>query len=145
MARVFVVPVWRHTHGHRPIRRIQPDRRIAIVVELVALVFEVLPKAVQFGPRLMTRRTRQAILTGKCRDRVSGSAAQDDEEQQQSGDENSRLGLLTTHAKAGGHVHTILSASKNMLDGIERRYGISVPGTDSRCFVAASLRHNGGH
>src|SRR6266550_9279508 len=51
--------------------------------------------------------------------------------------------LLTTHAKAGGHVHTILSANKNVWNQNGGGYGGSGPGTESRCFVAASSRHYG--
>src|SRR5882724_5027843 len=123
------MPVRCDAHGHGPIRWIQPDRRIAIVVELVALVLEVLPKAVQLRPRLVAGRTRQAIFASKGRDSISGRTAQDYEQHHKPGKNMYRTRLLTTHAKAGGHVHTILSANKNVWDQNRGRCATNVPGT----------------
>ena len=110
MSGAFIVPVRSNAHGHRPVRRVHPDRRIAIVVELIAVVFEVLSEAIQLRPCFVTCGAGQPILSGEGRDRISGRAIQDHQQQQQPGKINSRADLLTIRANTGGLKHTILSA-----------------------------------
>src|ERR1035437_245923 len=51
----------------RPVSRILPDWRVAIIHELVAVVFELLAEEIQHGPAFMTGGATQAVLPGESR------------------------------------------------------------------------------
>src|SRR5947209_19998449 len=52
-----------YSQGNGPIRRILPDRRVTVVHELVAVVFELLSKVIQHWPSFMARRTAQSVFS----------------------------------------------------------------------------------
>src|SRR6266542_3874582 len=83
----FAVPERRHAEGDRPIGGILPDRRIAVVHELIAVVFELLSKVIQHRPCFMTSRTSQAIFSGECR---KGMGAAGKGENKKCGEQQSR-------------------------------------------------------
>src|ERR1700676_2326613 len=58
------MPDRKDTERYRPVSGILPDRSIALVHELVAVVFEFLAKVIQHGPTFMTGRTAEAVLPG---------------------------------------------------------------------------------
>src|SRR3984893_10491072 len=64
------MPDRKDTEGDWPVRWILPDRSIALVHELVAVVFELLAEVIQHGPTFMTGRTTQAVLSGEGRQRA---------------------------------------------------------------------------
>src|SRR5579863_1143143 len=85
LAGAHAVPDRCDTEGHRPVAGILPDRSIAIIHQLVAVVFELLAKVVEHGPRLMASRTAQAIFAregGQSFRRLA--ATEDDGENNQS-------------------------------------------------------------
>src|SRR5277367_3528472 len=62
------VPDGKDAEGDRPIARILPDRGIAVVHQLIAVILELLSKVVEHRPRLMASRAAQAVLPGECGD-----------------------------------------------------------------------------
>ncbi len=75
LAGAHAVPDRRDTEDHRPISRVLPDRGVAIVHELVAVVFELLSKVVQHRPGLVASRAPQPILSGESREGLRGRTA----------------------------------------------------------------------
>src|SRR5579859_2858045 len=78
------VPDWNDTERNRPISRVLPDRGIAVIHQLVAVVFELLPKVIEHRPGLMAGGTAEAVLTGESREGVrtlSGTENQKDQDQ----------------------------------------------------------------
>src|SRR3984957_13899041 len=65
LAGAYAVPDRHNAESDRPVSRILPDRGIAVVHELIAVIFELLPKVIQHRPGLVTRRTAQAVLAGE--------------------------------------------------------------------------------
>jgi len=75
LADAYAMPDRRDAEHHRPVPRILPDRGIAIVHELIAVVLELLAEVVQHRPRLVAGRAAQAVLAGESRQGVRGRAA----------------------------------------------------------------------
>jgi hypothetical protein len=94
LASAHTVPDGRDAEDYRPISGVLPDRSIAIIHELVAVVFELLSKVVQHRPRLMASRAAQAILPGEGRQGVRGLAAGEDDRCENQSDSRERTRQL---------------------------------------------------
>src|ERR1700686_1927175 len=66
-AGAYPMPDRQDTERYRPVSGILPDRSIALVHELVAVVFELLAEVIQHGPTFMTGRTAQAVFSSEGR------------------------------------------------------------------------------
>src|SRR5580698_402769 len=64
------MPDRRDAERNRKVGRVLPDRRVAIVHQLVAVVAKHLAKIIQLRPRRMARRTRQTVLSREGRYRL---------------------------------------------------------------------------
>src|SRR5580698_6231123 len=69
------MPDWRYAEGYRPVPGVLPDGSIAVIHELVAVVFELLAEVIQHRPGLMAGRTAQTVFAGEGRKGVRGLAA----------------------------------------------------------------------
>src|SRR6266545_4059563 len=65
MRGVLDMDLRRRAHRDRPVRVVLPNRRVAIVAQLVPVVFEALAEGVQLGPRGVAGGAAQAVLAGK--------------------------------------------------------------------------------
>src|SRR3984893_10534740 len=63
----LAVRVWSDAARDGPVGRLLKNRGIAVVHHLIAVVFEVLAKVVELGPRLMTCGTGHAVFARKSR------------------------------------------------------------------------------
>ncbi len=79
LAGAHAVPDRRDAERDRPVPGVLPDRGIAVVHELVAVVFELLSKVVQHRPGLMAGRAAQSIFSGEGGQGVRGLAATEDD------------------------------------------------------------------
>ena len=59
MRRAFQMPLGRGSDGGRPIGRGLPDGSVSVVTELVAVIAEFLPEAIELGPCGVTGGTRE--------------------------------------------------------------------------------------
>src|SRR5579862_9696287 len=65
------MPVWSDAERDRPIGWVLPDRRVAIVHELIPVIFELLAEIIQHRPCFMAGGAAQAIFASKCRQGIS--------------------------------------------------------------------------
>src|SRR6266545_3872648 len=65
MRGVLDMDLRRRAHRDRPVRVVLPNRRVAIVAQLVPVVFEALAEGVQLGPRGVAGGAAQAVLAGE--------------------------------------------------------------------------------
>src|SRR5690348_7012421 len=72
------MPVRRAAKRDRPIGGVLPDRSIAIIHELVAVVLEAPAEVVQHRPGNMTSRATETVFSGKGWNGVSGGNGQDE-------------------------------------------------------------------
>src|SRR5579872_3578642 len=64
------VPDRNDTERDRPVSRILPDGGIAVIHQLVAVVFELLAKVIEHRPGFVTGGTAETVFTGECRQGV---------------------------------------------------------------------------
>ena len=75
------VPDRRDAESDWPVARVLPDRGVAIIHELIAVVFEFLAEEIQHRPTFMTSGATQAIFSGEGRygaRRLTGAQEQKD-------------------------------------------------------------------
>src|SRR5260370_14487370 len=65
LASAHPVPNRQDAEGDRPVSGILPDRGVAVVHELIAVVFEFLAEVVEHGPGLVAGRAAQAVFSGE--------------------------------------------------------------------------------
>src|SRR5579864_9185086 len=101
------MPDRRDAEGDRPVTRILPDRRIAIVHQLITVVFEFLAEVVEHWPRLVAGGTAETILASKGRKgiRVLTTAEDQKYENQNCGRERLHPQQLPAHVRRRPHTH----------------------------------------
>ncbi len=75
----LAAPEGRKAECDGPVPIVLPDGSVAIVHELIAVVFELLAEVIQHRPTFMTGRTAQAILPGESRQRARRLAGAQDQ------------------------------------------------------------------
>src|ERR1700741_2626873 len=101
------MPDRRDAEGDRPVTRILPDRRIAIVHQLIAVVFEFLAEVVEHWPRLVAGRTGETILASEGRKGIRVLTSADDQKykNQKCGRERLHPQQLPAHVRRYPHTH----------------------------------------
>src|SRR6202035_1077594 len=80
--------------GDRPIAWILPDRSIAVIHQLIAVVFEFLAEVVEHRPRFVAGRATQAVFSGEGRQGIGAWAAGEHHEHCKQ-DQRTKVGNIT--------------------------------------------------